>query len=167
MSIPLTFHKLNDKWDLYYHLPNDNNWNLLSYKVIMKNIDNVEAVNALNENIDDNIIKNIMLFVMRNGITPLWEDPKNRSGGCFSFKVINKYVPNIWKSLLCALCGETLMQDVKKNNFINGITISPKKNFCVIKIWMSTCEFHDPSILINIRNLSKEGCIFKRHEPEF
>ena len=108
-----------------------------------------------------------MLFVMRNGITPLWEDPKNRSGGCFSFKVINKYVPNIWKSLLCALCGETLMQDIKKNNFINGITISPKKNFCVIKIWMSTCEFHDPSILINIRNLSKEGCIFKRHEPEF
>ena len=98
MSIPLTFHKLNDKWDLYYHLPNDNNWNLLSYKVIMKNIDNVEAVNALNENIDDNIIKNIMLFVMRNGITPLWEDPKNRSGGCFSFKVINKYVPKIWKS---------------------------------------------------------------------
>ena len=47
--------ELSNAWDLYYHLPNDNNWNLLSYKVIMKNIDNVETVNALNENIDDNI----------------------------------------------------------------------------------------------------------------
>ena len=51
MSIPLTFQKLNDKWDLYYHLPNDSNWNLLSYKHIMKDIDSVDAVKALNSNI--------------------------------------------------------------------------------------------------------------------
>ena len=167
MSIPLTFQKLNDKWDLYYHLPNDSNWNLLSYKVIMKGIDSVDAVLALNKNIEDIIIKNSMLFIMRDGITPLWEDPKNRKGGCFSFKVINKFVPNIWKTLFCAVSGETLMKDPKNNNFINGITISPKKNFCVIKVWMSTCEFHDPNILIDIKNLSKEGCLFKKHEPEF
>ena len=85
----------------------------------------------------------------------------------FSFKVINKYVTNIWKNLLCALCGETLMKDVKKSNIVNGITISPKKNFCVIKIWLSSCEYVDPYVLSDIRNLAKEGCIFKRHEPEF
>ena len=167
MSIPLTFQKLNDKWDLYYHLPNDSNWNLLSYKHIMKDIDCVDAVKALNSNMDEYIVKSSMLFAMRNGITPLWEDPKNRTGGCFSFKVINKYVTNIWKNLFCALCGETLMKDVKKNNIVNGITISPKKNFCVIKIWLSSCEYVDPYVLSDIRNLSKEGCIFKRHEPEF
>ena len=75
---------------------------------------------------------------------PLWEDTKNRTGGCFSFKVMNKYVINIWKNLFCALCGEILMKDVNKSNIVNEITISPKNFFCVIKIWMSTCEYVDP-----------------------
>ena len=30
------FHNLNGKWDLYYHLPSDTNWNLSSYKDILK-----------------------------------------------------------------------------------------------------------------------------------
>ena len=33
-----------------------------------------------------------MLFVMRNGINPMWEDPKNKDGGCFSYKISNKNV---------------------------------------------------------------------------
>ena len=37
------------KWDLYYHLPHDKNWDLSSYKKIMANIDNVEKVIAINE----------------------------------------------------------------------------------------------------------------------
>ena len=32
-----------------------------------------------------------MLFLMRDGIQPIWEDEKNRNGGCFSYK-INNYV---------------------------------------------------------------------------
>ena len=39
MSNPTSHHPLNDKWDLYYHLPNDNNWNLSSYNIIAKDID--------------------------------------------------------------------------------------------------------------------------------
>ena len=69
-------HILNDKWNYYYHLPGDNNWSLSSYKLIMENIDNAEAVKKLNEQIKNGIIKNTMLFVMRSDITPLWEDPK-------------------------------------------------------------------------------------------
>ena len=44
---------LHGKWDIYYHLPNDSNWNLLSYKHIMKDIDSVDAVKALNSNMDE------------------------------------------------------------------------------------------------------------------
>ena len=108
-----------------------------------------------------------MLFAMRKGITPMWEDPKNRNGGCFSFKVINKYVPSVWKSLLYALCGESLCNDPKYNSIINGITISPKKNFCIIKIWLCNCSVQDVNIIIPILNLPKQGCLFKKHEPEF
>ena len=52
--------------------------------------------NIHEDKINESIVKNTMLFLMRSGITPLWEDPKNRYGGCFSFKVVNKHVHSIW-----------------------------------------------------------------------
>ena len=155
------------KWDLYYHLPHDKNWDLASYKKIMHDIDSVEKLIAINEALSEKIVKNCMLFVMRSGITPMWEDPKNRNGGCFSFKVINKQVYSVWRSLFYLLCGETLCVDNKHNELITGITISPKKNFCIIKIWLENCKIQDPNIIVKVPNLVKQGCLFKKHEPEF
>ena len=134
---------------------------------IVENIDHVEILIALNETIHENIVKHCMLFVMRSHITPMWEDPYNRNGGCFSYKVLNKHVNLIWKKLFYALCGETLAIEKKNNSFINGITISPKKNFCILKIWMKDCSLQDPEMFIQIPNLSKHGCLFKEHKPEF
>lgn len=165
--IPSSFHNLNGKWNLYYHLPHDNNWSLSGYTVLMGSIDNIESVVSLNNTIHDNVIKSCMLFIMREGITPMWEDSKNRHGGCFSYKVSNKFVPEVWKNLFCLLCGESLCIEKELNKYINGITISPKKNFCIVKIWLSTSQYQDPEIITNITNLSKQGCLFKKHEPEF
>jgi len=162
-----SMHILYDKWNMYYHLPQDKNWGLSSYKLIMGDIDSAEKVIALNQTIPENIVKYCMLFVMRVGITPMWEDPKNRTGGCFSFKVINKQVYGVWKSLLYALCGETLFHDRSYHKLVNGITISPKKNFCIIKIWMIDYTMQNPEALITIPNLFTQGCLFKKHEPEF
>ena len=160
-------HNLIDKWNLYYHLPHDKSWELVSYHIIMNNIDTAEKIILLNEEISETIIKNCMLFAMRTGITPMWEDPRNRNGGCFSFKVINKQVYGVWKTLFYSMCGETLCVKPEHNKLINGITISPKKNFCIIKIWLMNCSVQDPNIIIPILNLSKQGCLFKKHEPEF
>uniref|UniRef100_A0A6C0LA78 Eukaryotic translation initiation factor 4E n=1 Tax=viral metagenome TaxID=1070528 RepID=A0A6C0LA78_9ZZZZ len=167
VSTPTPQHNLLDKWNLYYHLPHDKNWALSGYTIIMDSIDTVEKVVSLNNAINENIVKNCMLFVMRDGITPMWEDPRNRNGGCFSYKVINKAVPEVWHNLFYALCGESLCIDDKHNKHINGITISPKKNFCIIKIWLDTSSLQDPNMIIQISNLSKQGCLFKKHEPEF
>jgi hypothetical protein len=167
VSTPTPEHSLIDKWNLYYHLPHDKNWALTSYTIVMNSIDTVEQVIQLNESIHENIVKNCMLFVMRVGITPMWEDRRNRNGGCFSYKVINKQVPDVWRHLFYGLCGESLCVDNKDNKHINGITISPKKNFCIIKIWLDTSALQDPNIIIQIPNLSKQGCLFKKHEPEF
>jgi hypothetical protein len=167
MSVPTPQHNLLGKWDLYYHLPHDKNWDLSSYKSVMNNIDTAEKVIAINETLPENIVKYSMLFAMRTGITPQWEDPKNRNGGCFSFKVINKQVHQVWKTLFYALCGETLCIERNHSKLINGITVSPKKNFCIVKIWLVNCTLQDPNILIDIPNLQKQGCLFKKHEPEF
>ena len=167
MSTPLSKYQLNGKWKLYYHLPQNTKWDLPSYIVILGHICNAEKVVAINERINENIVKNCMLFLMRDGITPMWEDPKNRCGGCFSYKVANKYIGEVWKNLFYLTCGETLAQNRAYHKHINGITVSPKKNFCILKIWLNTTEFQDPNFIVDVPNLPKLGCIFKKHEPEF
>lgn len=161
-----TEHKLINKWRVWAHLPHDTDWSLKSYKTIY-DIDTVEKSVVLFETIPDQMVKNCMLFVMKDGIQPIWEDPKNRTGGCFSYKVGNKTVANTWKYLAYALVGETLAIDPKHNAIVNGITISPKKNFCIIKIWMSTCNQQNPNIIKEVKDISAHGCLFKQHIPEY
>lgn len=167
MSMSTQHNNLISKWDYYYHLPNDKNWEISSYKVILGDINSIEKVIALNESIPESIVKNCMLFFMKSEITPMWEDKKNRNGGCFSYKVINKHIHQVWKDLLYSLCGETLCIDKKYNSIVNGITVSPKKNFCIVKIWLENCTIQDPNAIITISNMPKQGCLFKKHEPEF
>jgi hypothetical protein len=167
-AAPAYTHPLNGKWDLYYHLPHDTNWELSSYRSILADINTAEQVVGLNESaISEYVVQNSMLFLMRRGITPMWEDAKNRDGGCFSFRIPNKYVHDIWKTLIYSVCGETLFADRVHNEAMNGVTVSPKRNFCIVKVWMRNCENIDPNTISNVPNLSKQGCLFKKHEPEF
>ena len=90
------FHKLSDKWTLWAHLPHDTDWSIKSYKPIYT-FDTVEQSIAVTETLPEILVKNCMLFLMREGIMPIWEDPGNRDGGCFSYKVVNKSVYEVWK----------------------------------------------------------------------
>lgn len=62
VSIPSPKYALNDKWNLYYHLPDDKNWDLTSYTTIFGDIQSAEEVIALNEIIPEEVIKSCMLF---------------------------------------------------------------------------------------------------------
>jgi hypothetical protein len=160
------FHNLYGKWVYYAHLPHDTDWTLDSYKKIMM-LQNVEESIALIETIPEVMVKNCMLFLMRENIKPIWEDVNNRKGGCFSFKVHNKNVYKGWKNICYMLLGETLVKDNKLLSLINGLTISPKKNFCIIKIWMKNCDYQNINIINDIEGLEKKGVIFKKHNPEY
>ena len=152
---------LLDNWTLWAHLPHDTNWGLESYKEI-GNITTVEEALTLFENLPDIMVKNCMLFLMRKGIQPIWEDEKNKKGGCFSYKINNRMVPNCWKNLSYVLLGETLTS-AELSKYVTGITISPKKNFCILKIWLSTCDNNNPEIICEIEGLPRHGCLFKKH----
>lgn len=153
-------HSYESIWTLWTHLPTDD-WSLNSYKKITQ-FKTIEDSLQLLENLPENIIKNSMLFLMREDIKPIWEDENNINGGCFSYKVNNKLVNDLWKKMAYILMGESLAtSEVSKK--INGITISPKKNFCIIKIWLSTCKYNNPDIITQIEHLNKTGCLFKKH----
>ena len=159
-------HNLQNKWVLWAHLPQDSDWSFKSYKKVHE-FKTLEDAIVITDITPDPLIKSSMLFVMKEGIIPMWEDPKNRNGGCFSYKVSNKNVCDVWKELNYVLVGETISSESFFVNCVTGITISPKKNFCIIKIWLTDCSVQDPNIIINIPNLAKQGCLFKKHEPEF
>ena len=126
-----------------------------------------EAV-AITETLPELLIKNCMLFIMREGISPVWEDPKNRHGGCFSYKIANKNVTDVWKDMSYTLMGGSISNDPSFVSSVTGITISPKKNFCIIKIWLTDCKNQNPTIVSSdIRGISSYGCLFKKHMPEY
>ena len=113
------------------------------------------------------MIKNCMLFVMKEGINPTWEDKRNSKGGCFSFKIMNKQVCNVWNDLLKVVAGNTISTDEEFVNNVNGITISPKKSFCIMKIWMSGTDKQNPKSINPINGFNSHGCLFKKHNPEY
>ena len=128
----------------------------------------IEEAVALTETLPHKMIKNCMLFLMRKGINPTWEDARNRKGGCFSYKVSNNTVIKTWRDLTYLTVGETLGVTDKHQAAINGITISPKKNFCVIKIWIANSTSQDPAIICGIgQDIIVHGCLFKKHVPEY
>lgn len=151
-------HRLSEAWTLWSHLPQDSDWSLQSYTKIMT-VTHVEELISLIHALHEKIITGCMLFLMKENVTPLWEDEQNKSGGCFSYKVSHK-IPDLWKQTAYSMVGNVLSKDNTFCQHVTGISISPKKNFCILKVWMKSCKFKEPSY---ITVLKPDGCIFKAH----
>ena len=160
----LCINPLNNYWTLWIHLPHDTNWNIDSYKKICS-FRYLEQAIALINQIQENLVVNCMLFIMREDIKPIWEDEKNKNGSCISYKINNRLVYNIWRQMSIFMVSETLLDNVEHQSAINGITVSPKKNFCIVKLWFNNNIDEKTSISVNkgITELSNFEGIFKRH----
>ncbi len=165
--------KLNNKWTLWNH-DQSNNWDITSYKKLFS-FNTLDSAITFNENIHPNIIKKSMIFLMKDDIQPIWEDKLNINGGCFSYKINEEIVVNIWKKLVYYLIGMTISNNENILNNINGISISPKKNFAIIKIWIADINNFDEKMYndfinnVDIFNIDKlcniepQICIFKKY----
>lgn len=157
------FHETFSVWKLYAHLPRDTKWDMDSYKCIMT-FNNMEYIVAHLESLPNYLIRHCMLFLMRDDIDPIWEDPKNEKGGSFSYKVFNEKLPTIWRELCYNMASENLSKDEYILSRINGISLSPKKSFSILKIWMSDCDFTDENIFhLKNNELSNKKVLFKPH----
>ena len=156
-------HNLNSKWILWFHSPIDNDWTLDSYKKVIEISTIEEFWNTFNY-IKDVHISNSMFFLMREGIEPIWEDDHNKNGGCWSFKISKKDIYSAWIELGIALCNERITSDLSNSNKINGISISPKKTFSILKIWNSDSKDNIPSIISKkIPHIFVNTSIYKEH----
>ena len=130
---------LNDIWSIYFHDPYDNNWDDKSYKFIctMSSVDEFVAVFSTFKE----LFYKGMFFIMREHIMPKWEDEHNKNGGCFSFK-LSKFVLEEKLFEVCSqILGETLAKTNEYSCNVNGISISPKKNYYIVRIWIKDNKY--------------------------
>ena len=107
-----------------------------------------------------------MFFIMKNDIFPTWEDPNNRLGGCISFKYDNNILKEFLKLLL--LCITNNLSTEENINEINGLSISPKKEFNIVKIWTKNYDKNYNEIVKEYEPFVKyDKCIYKKHKLSY
>ncbi len=105
-------------------------------------------------------------FLMREGIDPTWEHPMNRSGGMCSFRTEISNSAELLEDLAVYAVCEKL---VDRMDDINGISISPKNTWAIIKIWNRDAS-HDLTQTINHDILDKYCDLsikYKVNAPEY
>jgi len=142
---PLTIHSTipTGSWTLYFHSVEETKWTLNTFVKIgtMNTWNQFWAImDALNiESFADG-----MFFMMRDPSPPLWESHYHIRGGCYSFRCHKKNVAEIFVDYMIAAMLNTASVDPA--NFVNGLSISPKRGFNIIKVWNSDSQtFHLPA----------------------
>jgi len=151
--------ELSCKWTVWVHLPYDTNWTLESYTELCT-FGTVGELVALARIMED-LIKVCMVFIMKEGVNPMWEDRRNINGGGFSYKIQTEHVFQGWRDIIFGVVGGTVADDVYFDH-ITGVTISPKKNFNIVKIWMSEA-LPETILSFTAADVHSETCIYKNH----
>jgi len=116
---------------LWFHKVNDTKWGMSSYKQII-DIDTVDKLISTNNLLTEQVFPNSMFFLMKKGIQPTWEDPINRKGGTWSFKINDIEIIDIWKKITLLYIQDKLLEDTCE---ITGVSIAPKKGYYILKVW--------------------------------
>jgi len=111
---------------LWYHSFDSQDWTIKGYTEIQK-ITNVEEYWTTFNNIELSIG---MFYTMLENYIPLWDDPKNISGGAFTNKVNMNKGFEIFKHLSALLFIGKLPVGVV------GVSVSPKIKNSVVRIWV-------------------------------
>ena len=152
---------LKNEWKLWFPSINDNNWNKSSYKQLFS-LKDLFDTNLMMNIFKQNHYQNGMFFLMKNDVFPNWEDPSNRMGGCLSFKISSKNVISEWRDLFLKCNLECILKG--ENNKINGLSISPKKEFNILKIWFSeNIDYKNLFIEKENSELTLSNSLYKKH----
>jgi hypothetical protein len=155
-------YQFNTNWDIWYH-HSLNDWSVNGYKKIFS-VSNIKTFWDFHNNIDCiGGINNLHFFMMRKDIAPIYEDTKNRNGGCWSILVPLTEAYIVWEKIAVGLCGETFIKDC---SIITGLSINQKSNQAVIKIWNNDRTKNDPLMLPQF--VRKYGnVIYQKHKLDF
>jgi hypothetical protein len=150
----------NDIWSFYFHDPYDDNWTKDGYTNVCT-IGNSREFWTTFQLVRDNLHKG-MFFMMREHIFPIWNDDENKDGGFMSIKILKEKAADFCEELMVNMLNENSLKEVHRKHWVvvNGISISPKRHFCIIKIWLKNTDMKDPD-MFNIPEGYYGNIIFK------
>lgn len=150
---------LQDTWTFRFHDPDNSDWTMPSY-VRLADVSSIADMWEVHVGMQQYLTEG-MFFVMREHVFPCWDDVSNIKGGCISLKVLKTELHTFWEELLIGVLGETLVLsagpskaarvglDAEKDEVvdfqdeeddlwstINGISTSPKRYYCIVKLWL-------------------------------
>lgn len=76
-----------------------------------------------------------MFFLMREHVYPCWDDEHNLKGG-----VLKDDIVSFWEHLAIHALGEHMTVDGGRWSVVNGLSVSPKRYFCIVKLWLADCD---------------------------
>ncbi len=127
-------------WILWYHDPNNSDYSLESYIRIME-INTAEDFWAIVEGISHEAWNSGMFFFMKDGYRPLWDAPENDKGGAWSKKVDASETHNVYVDCMVHCLANSFLKS--HNDTVAGVSLSPKGNFHIIKIWNTSTAISD------------------------
>ena len=156
--------KLSNQWTLWYHHEKDN-WKLSGYKKIYDIITIGDFWRLYNNWHKLKGINSKHYFLMKDNVTPLWEDNENINGGCWSFKVHEDQAEKLWTELSIYLVCELIINNPSDSI---GLSICLKKNNnSVVKIWNKDSKNNSLNIINKdiIKNWGTD-IIYIAHMPD-
>ena len=162
---PVPMHPIpTGSWTVYFHEPEDKSMTADSYKKLQV-VGSWEALGAVLRELGPHKTTNGLLRIMKGEYSPLWENKANIHGGSYCLKVTRRNSVEVFNRYLAAaalgLCAKN------PENTIVGVTISPKRGFCIIKIWnLSAKQFHSPADLELLHEEIKESEILYRNHTD-
>lgn len=156
--------KLSNQWTLWYHHEKDN-WKLSGYKKIYDIVTIGDFWRLYNNWHKLKGINSKHYFLMKDNVTPLWEDNENINGGCWSFKVHEDQAEKLWTELSIYLVCELIINNPSDSI---GLSICLKKNNnSVVKIWNKDSKNNSLNIINKdiIKNWGTD-IIYIAHMPD-
>lgn len=149
--------KLLSKWTLWVHLSYDTKWTLDSYTNI-GDVDCVEDLYGMMYSLNE-LLRSCMIFFMKSHVTPMWEDKHNCTGGAYSYKISWDKIGSSWRKLVFVIAGNG---DNIDDGIITGLSLSPKRNFFIMKVW-TTRESKELEKYLYSLNMQTESILYKSH----
>jgi hypothetical protein len=132
--------RFQHSWILWYHDPENHDYSLNGY-VRIADFSTPQQMWSVIEAIPKDAWECGMFFFMRDGFKPLWDCPENENGGSWSKKVDISNIYDIFIDLMVHCVANDVL--VKNKETLAGITVSPKGQFSIIKVWNTSIAIND------------------------
>lgn len=127
---------LENKWTIYFHDFMNSNWSRESYERLVQVSNVIDFWTVFNIMKDELSLG--MFFFMKNNFFPKWDDNDDNKMSYLSIKILKTNTAAFMEQMLVQALTEQLCPS--NPELINGISISPKKNFCICKVWINSID---------------------------